>query len=116
MTGTLSASEARQEYVNLMRWRITNDLGYAKTHPFELKNTQDRTIYHMIFATDNEAGERIMTDLYGKTAKLVPEMRQQARDRAKGQATLDLGEVEFNAPGYEHEPPWQPPTRDVSSS
>ena len=62
----------------------------------------------MIFATDNEAGERIMTDLYAKTAKLVPAMQQEARDRAKGQGTLDLGDVAFNAPGYEYEPPWEP--------
>jgi three-Cys-motif partner protein len=114
VTGTLSASEAREEYVNLMRWRLTNDLGYAKTHPFELKNTRGGTVYHMIFATDNEAGERIMTDLYAKTAKLVPAMQQQARDRAKGQGTLDLGDTTFTAPGYEYEPPWKPPSQGAT--
>src|ERR1700684_254135 len=112
VAGTLSAPEAREEYVNLMRWRLTNDLRYAKTHPFELKNTRGGTVYHMIFATDNEAGERIMTDLYAKTAKLVPAMQQEARDRAKGQGTLDLGDIEFDAPGYEYEPPWKPPAAE----
>ena len=69
-----------------MRWRLTDDLGYAKTHPFELKNTRGGSVYHMIFATDNEAGERIMTDLYAKAAKLVPAMQQQARDRRRAKA------------------------------
>ena len=82
-----------------MRWRSTKDLGYATTHPFELKNTRGGTVYHMIFATDSEAGTRIMADLYAKTAKLVPAMRQEARDRAKGQGTLDLGDVAFDAAG-----------------
>jgi three-Cys-motif partner protein len=61
VAGKLSPSEAREEYVNLMRWRLTNDLGYANTHPFELKNTRGGTVYHMVFATDSEAGDRIMT-------------------------------------------------------
>jgi three-Cys-motif partner protein len=110
VAGTFSAPEAREEYVNLMRWRLTNDLGYAKTHPFELKNTRGGTIYHMVFATDNDAGDRIMSDLYAKTAKLAPAMQQEARDRAKGQATLDLGDVAYVGPGYEYEPPWPPPS------
>jgi hypothetical protein len=92
-----------------MRWRLSNDLGYAKTHPFELKNTRGGTIYHMVFATDNDAGDRIMSDLYAKTAKLAPAMQQEARDRAKGQVTLDLGDVAYVGPGYEYEPPWPPP-------
>jgi three-Cys-motif partner protein len=107
--GTLSAAEAREEYVNLMRWRLTEDLGYAKTHAFELKNTQGGTIYHMVFATDNEAGDHIMSDLYAKTAKAIPAMQREARDRKRGQAALDLGDVDVAA-SYEYAPPWKPPT------
>lgn len=108
VAGDLSAPEARAEYVNLLRWRLSDNLGYAKTHPFELKNTRGGTVYHMVFATDNEAGDQIMADLYAKTAKLAPAMRQEARDRGRGQDTLDLGDVDFDAPGYEYEPPWEP--------
>jgi three-Cys-motif partner protein len=109
LDGTFNAAEAREEYVNLMRWRLSTDLGYAKTHPFELKNTLGRTIYHMVFATDNNAGDRIMADLYTKTAKAMPAMQQEARDRQKGQATLELGEVNYVNATYEYEPPWEPP-------
>lgn len=108
VAGALSAAEAREEYVNLLRWRLSNSLGYAKTHPFELKNTQGGPVYHMVFATDNQAGDKIMADLYAKTAKLAPAMQQEARDRAKGQGSFDLGDVEFNATSYEYESPWEP--------
>jgi hypothetical protein len=36
-------------------------------------------------------------------------------DRGKGQGTLDLGDIEFNAPGYEYGPPWKPPTSPMTS-
>jgi len=52
-TAAISAAEAREEYVNLMRWRLERILGYRFTHPFELKNTKGSTLYHMIFATDS---------------------------------------------------------------
>lgn len=108
VSGVLRAAEAREEYVNLLRWRLGNDLGYAKTHAFELKNTRGGTVYHMVFATDNKAGDQIMADLYAKTAKLAPAMQQEARDRAKGQGSFDLGDVEFDVAGYEYEPPREP--------
>jgi hypothetical protein len=62
----------------------------------------------MIFATDNAAGDRIMADLYSSAAKTIPAMRQEARDRQGGQATLDFGDVEFVTATYEYEPPWNP--------
>jgi three-Cys-motif partner protein len=105
----LSAQEAREEYVNLMRWRLTQDLGYERTHALELKNTNGGTIYHMVFATDNDAGDKIMADIYAKTARQMPQMRQEARDRKRGQTTLELG-VEFDSGDavYHYEPPWEP--------
>ncbi len=107
--GEMSAGEAREEYVNLMRWRLERVLGYRFAHPFELKNTKGSPLYHMIFATDSDAGTRIMAAIYAKAAKRLPDMLQEARDRLSGQQTLDLG-VESIAPevGYQYEPPWEP--------
>jgi three-Cys-motif partner protein len=108
--GKLNPQDARDEYVNLMRWRLAEDLGYRRTHALELMNTGGGTIYHMVFATDNDAGDKIMADIYAKTARQIPEMRREARDRKLGQATLDLG-VTHEAEGatYHYEPPWKPP-------
>lgn len=111
LSGELSGGDAREEYVNLMRWRLERELGYRWTHPLELKNTRGVPLYHMIFATDNEAGTRIMEHVYGKAAASIPAMRQEARDRARGQQALDLG-LEFTPEaGYRYEPPWEPPSQ-----
>jgi three-Cys-motif partner protein len=89
----VSAAEAREEYVNLMRWRLERVLGYRYAHPFELKNTKGSTLYHMIFATDNDAGTRIMAAIYANAAKRLPDMLEDARNRIRGQgcARRDLG-------------------------
>jgi three-Cys-motif partner protein len=106
---TISAAEAREEYVNLMRWRVEQVLGYRFAHPFELKNTKGNTVYHMIFATDSDAGTRIMSTIYANAANRLPDMLQEAQNRASGQQILDLG-IEAMAPeiGYRYEPPWEP--------
>jgi three-Cys-motif partner protein len=105
----LNAYEAKEEYVNLMRWRLSEELGYQRTHALELKNTRGGTLYHMVFATDNDAGDKIMADIYAKTASQMPQMRQEARDRKLGQATLDLGAThEAEDATYHYEPPWKP--------
>jgi three-Cys-motif partner protein len=114
MDGVLDAQEAKDEYVNLLRWRLTHDLGYHRTHPLELKNTNGSTLYHMVFATDNDAGDKIMSDLYGRTAQQMPQMRREARDRKSGQFAFDLG-IGVDAADsatYEYEPPWRPPSDD----
>lgn len=105
----ISAAQAREEYVNLMRWRLEHTLGYRFAHPFELKNTKGSTLYHMIFATDNDAGTRIMAAIYAHAAKRLPDMLEEARNRIKGQQTLDLGlEPIESEVGYQYEPPWEP--------
>jgi three-Cys-motif partner protein len=105
----IDGAQAKEEYVNLMRWLLEKQLGYRYTHPFELKNTGGATLYHMIFATDNDAGTKIMTSIYNAAAKTVPQMQQEARDRAKGQQTLAF-DVDVHAAdlGYRYEAPWEP--------
>lgn len=101
----IDASRAKNEYVNLMRWRLSTVLGYRWTHSLELKNLRGGTVYHMLFATDNAAGNTIMEDLYSRAAAAIPQMRQDAVDRASGQLSLIPG----GYPEYEPEPPWEPP-------
>lgn len=81
VSGLLSPAEAREEYVNLMRWRLQHVLGYQHTHPLEIFNERGHSIYHMIFATDHAAGDRIMRDLYNGAADEFPRMREEARRR-----------------------------------
>ena len=92
-----------------MRWRLERALGYRAAHAFEVENSSG-PLYHMIFATDNGVGTRIMSSIYTTAAERLPEMRREARDRALGQPSFDLGDS-FLAPGegYHYEPPWEPP-------
>lgn len=105
----LRPPDAREEYVNLMRWRLERHLGYRWSHPLELKNTRGVPLYHMIFATDNEAGTQIMEHIYAKAVAAIPAMRQEAADRAHGQQVLDLNVALAPDMRYRYEPPWEPP-------
>jgi three-Cys-motif partner protein len=105
----ISPKQAREEYVNLMRWRLEQELGYRYTHPFELCNTTGAPMYHMILATDNDVGTKIMSAIYTNAAQTVPEMRQQARDRRQGQQAFSFNVVVgAEQATYTYEPPWEP--------
>jgi hypothetical protein len=121
--GVLTPAAARAEWVNLMRWRLQHELGYAASHAFTMKNTSGKDIYDMIFASDHPAGDRIMRHLYGKALSEHEGMRQHAlalrRDRRRAE---EAGEVALFpiTPGmvepaavdadrvYQHEPPHEP--------
>lgn len=110
LRGELSGREAREEYVNLMRWRLESVLGYQRTHPLEVKNLRGGPLYHMILATDNEAGTRIITDLYGRAAAEIPAMRREIIERLKHPGQLDLGlDTPLPKVLYQYSPPWLPP-------
>ncbi len=94
-----------------MRWRLTNDLGYGWAHSLELKNHIGGTLYHMVFATDNAAGDRIMSSLYARAAQEIPQMRQAATDLRRGQLALNVGDLGAAASRYEYQPPWNPTGR-----
>ena len=119
--GLLSGREARDEWVNLMRWRLENELGYAKSHVFTMKNTSGHDLYDMIFTSDHEAGDRIMHHLYNKAASEHEEMRQHALALRRDRRAADRGEIPLfavtrdmvarEAGGqsvYVHEPPHEP--------
>ena len=122
LTEAMEPGEAREEYVNLMRWRLQNVLGYRWTHPLEIFNEGGASIYHMLFATDHEAGNRIMTSLYNAAADEFPRMRQEARHRRSRLAEKDAGvlslfgdELDRPVPPrrarenlYTHAEPWTP--------
>lgn len=118
--GELSPARSREEYVNLYRWRIEKVLGYSITHAFEVKNTSGSPLYHLILATDNQAGSTIMSDVYRKAARKHEAMRREAlerrrliREQDQGRASLFTAE-ELAGTGpaedvtYVHQPPWFP--------
>jgi hypothetical protein len=92
---------------------LERDLGYRRTHPIEVKDNRGRPIYHLIFASDSEAGDRIMSHLYGEALTRWPQMREQARRRSpEGEQLALLGEQDsaatFRTKAYTYEPPLEP--------
>ncbi len=122
LRGYIEPGQARDEYLNLMRWRIETDLGYRRAHYMEVKNEIGSIIYYLIFATDNSAGDRIMTHLFEKAAEEFPRMRQDALDyraqlenERRGQTSLFSDHeriLEYTDQPhqifYEYEPPHKP--------
>lgn len=114
--GTLTPEVARREYTNLLRWRIEKDLGYRYTHSFEVRNTSGAQLYDLVFATDNDAGNRIMGDVYATAAQRFEQMRAEAYERRRvtrsGQDTLfgpeAVGEMTARDVAYQAERP-EPP-------
>lgn len=121
LSADLTPAQARGEYLNLMRWRLERILGYKWTLPIAVKNEGGGTIYYMIFATDHEAGDRIMRNVYAHAAVEFPKMRAEARslrnqleNEGRGQDALFEWREELLAPVkederfYLHDPPSQP--------
>lgn len=124
--GHLSPADTRAELINLMRFRLEQVLGYKTTHAFTMKNTIGNDLYTMIFATDHDAGDRIMRSIYGKALGRHEQMRQDAHARlrhkraeevnqANGVAGLFDVEIEqvkaktvADERVYQHQPPWEP--------
>jgi three-Cys-motif partner protein len=124
--GALHPREARDEYVNLMRWQLEQDLGYQWTHSLEVFNERGHSIYHLIFATDHKVGHKIMGDLYQAAVREFPKMRRQAiehrtlleRERSGVFSLFDIATSTSlvsdsgSEPTYQHEAPTPPYGRD----
>ena len=119
-SGEFSPARARDEFVNLLRWRLENVLGYQWTHDLKLTNVSNHPVYTMVFATDAPPGNKIMTSIYrGTRTQGIPEKRSQAvanrqarRREAKGLLTLfDPGAPKVPSWEYKHIDPWAPPIK-----
>lgn len=118
--GHLDGEGMRAEFVNLLRWRLENALGYRTTHALQIVNTRGHPVYTMVFATDSAPGSNIMSHVYGNaSAEMIPAMQARAQaarrrrdEEAAGKLALfDLDEVVVSRPGerYQHVQPWEPP-------
>jgi three-Cys-motif partner protein len=113
----IEGQEARERYVNLYRWLLEQELGYYRTHALQINNRMNNPIYHLVFATDNPTGDKIMTHLYGEALTRFPQMREHARRRGPTGEQLGLfGEADDAATyarrAYVYEPPVDPASID----
>jgi three-Cys-motif partner protein len=110
---SITAAEFRAEMVNLLRWQLETHLNYRHTVriPMRMKNKTD--LCDMVFATDHEAGLKIMSYLYKKAAEREPRMREEAIAAASGSFQDSLfGDDDFRSvPEWKSEPCWDPSGR-----
>ncbi|MDO8942366.1 MAG: three-Cys-motif partner protein TcmP, partial [Desulfobacterales bacterium] len=91
----LTPEQFRNELVNLMRWRLENELGYATTIPLEFTNTTGHPIYTVIFATSNATGNKIMESVFAKHGVALEKMR--LTRKVERRIAKDSGEGLFGA-------------------
>lgn len=107
--GVLDAERTRDELTNLMRWRLEMTLGYAFTHSLRLTNVQGVPLYDMVFATDHQAGDKIMRSVYRAAAERFPTMRREARARRRDRREQTRGaEGLFTHEALAHDAPLRP--------
>lgn len=75
--GELTADEARSEYVRLYAEGFKT-LGYGTVLDRQIKKSNGQPMYFLIFATDNDAGERIMDWVFDRVRIRVSEELGQA--------------------------------------
>ena len=91
--GVLDPARTRDELTNLMRWRLEKVLGYKFTHSLRLTNLNGVPLYDMIFATDHDVGDKIMSSVYKSAAQKFPKMRSEIRARLRDQEEKASGAV-----------------------
>lgn len=123
-SGAISPQEFRDEMVNLMRWRLSSDLGYAYTARIRMRMTQGGPeIYDMVFATDHPAGMTIMQHVYRTAAQREPQMRAEAMAVMRNRKAEESGQSllfehqpdEFTPkglPAWKPDGPWDPHARE----
>lgn len=97
---------ARAEYINLYRWKLEQELEYHHTFALEIRNESGGPLYAMVFATDHDAGRKIMLNLYHKAARAAPRRRElmRAEQMEHQQLSLEVGEA-----GVIKDPLWTNP-------
>ncbi|NYI47859.1 three-Cys-motif partner protein [Nocardioides aromaticivorans] len=103
----ITAGEFRAEMVNLLRWQFEKQLGYAHTIRIPMKMANGTDLYDMVFATDHEAGLKIMSYLYQKAAEREPKMKEEALQAQSGQGAL-FDVAPAKVPEWKSEPCWDP--------
>jgi three-Cys-motif partner protein len=75
-SGQINAEDARSEYVRMYAEGFKR-LGYATVLDRQIKKSNGQPMYFLIFATDNEAGEKIMDWVFDRVRLRVQEERGQ---------------------------------------
>lgn len=92
----ISGEESWLHYVELYRLQLLR-LGYNFTAAIEVKNTTNAVLYHMVFATSNDTGKKIMKAILTKAREVLPVMidEEKYRRRTSGPRLFDESEADL---------------------
>jgi three-Cys-motif partner protein len=84
-------------YVELYRYQL-EQLGYSHTSAIEVRNTRNVVLYHMVFATEHDAGKNIMKSIQQRARKVLPEMiaREKALRAQRGPSLFEGSDAELD--------------------
>lgn len=92
--GLIGGEDSWIRYVELYRLKLQS-LGYGYTAAVEVRNTSQVVLYHMIFATGNATGERIMKTVFTKARQILPQMVAAERDARRSSGARLFEESDF---------------------
>ncbi|MDE0268935.1 MAG: hypothetical protein OXI96_07865 [Acidimicrobiaceae bacterium] len=87
----LTAAETRELYTELFRYRLENVLGYNRTLTIEMGNERGVPVYVLVFATDHDAGVRIMSSVFEQARKQAAEYRAEITERREREELTKAG-------------------------
>lgn len=88
----IGGGELQHELVNLMRWQLEHQLGYATTLPLQMRNTRGNGIFTMIFATDHDVGNKVMRHLFAGAEDALDLMVANAKIQKKVDREQEMGQ------------------------
>jgi len=80
--GVIGGEDSWSHYVNLYRHQLLQ-LGYSHTAAIEVRNTRRVVLYHMVFATGNQAGKAIMSAVMSRARQVLPQLLEEERQRRR---------------------------------
>jgi three-Cys-motif partner protein len=102
-SGSIEGEDSWLWYVHLYR-RGLLDLGYTYTSAIEVRNTSNVIQYHLVFATANNTGKRVMGDVQRRARQVLPAMVEEEKSARRAGADRLFEEEDADLDRYAAEP------------
>jgi three-Cys-motif partner protein len=102
-SGAIGGEDSWMWYVHMYR-RGLLDLGYKYTSAIEVRNTSSVVQYHLVFATANNTGRKVMRDVQSRARKILPAMVQEEKSARRAGADRLFEEEDADLDRYAEDP------------
>lgn len=102
-SGAIDGEDSWLWYVHLYRRGLLN-LGYVYTSAIEVRNTSNVIQYHLVFATANNTGRKVMKDVQSRARKVLPAMIEEEKRARRAGADRLFEEEDADLDRYAADP------------